>query len=255
MGRPPKRKAAEVESTSKEVFSNTDSAGSAKKTKKNQVLPTATSSRPRRVSYHKSPSSEPPISNEAANDSVILPIKRGRGRPKKETPKIVAPVAKPVGKTKVAERDVAPEVPKNHSISQVKPKTKPTSTKPPHVQRTNKKAKAKTAHLETAEGGIDGDDDELSYWLMKAEPESRIENGYDVKFSIDDLKAAETPEPWDGMTYLHCECLCFYLSRNRWNSPRFLLTMTDKISGVRNPVGESIMQSNPSPVPLSGPDY
>jgi len=36
------------------------------------------------------------------------------------------------------------------------------------------------------------------YWLMKAEPESRFENGIDVRFSIDDLRAREKPEPWDG---------------------------------------------------------
>lgn len=36
------------------------------------------------------------------------------------------------------------------------------------------------------------------YFLMKAEPDSRIENGVDVKFSIDDLKAVGT-EPWDGV--------------------------------------------------------
>lgn len=35
-----------------------------------------------------------------------------------------------------------------------------------------------------------------SYWLMKAEPDSRIEKGKDVKFSIDDLQAASAPEPW-----------------------------------------------------------
>ena len=35
--------------------------------------------------------------------------------------------------------------------------------------------------------------------LMKAEPESRIERGKDVKFSIDDLEAAKEPEGWDGM--------------------------------------------------------
>ena len=34
--------------------------------------------------------------------------------------------------------------------------------------------------------------------LMKAEPESRLEKGKDVKFSIDDLKAATEPEGWDG---------------------------------------------------------
>ncbi|KAF8471692.1 PUA-like domain-containing protein [Kalaharituber pfeilii] len=38
-----------------------------------------------------------------------------------------------------------------------------------------------------------------SYWLMKAEPESRIEKGKDVKFSIDDLAACNEPAAWDGV--------------------------------------------------------
>ncbi|KAI1763252.1 DUF55-domain-containing protein [Hypoxylon sp. FL1150] len=38
-----------------------------------------------------------------------------------------------------------------------------------------------------------------SYWLMKAEPESRFERGVDVKFSIDDLASRTEPEPWDGI--------------------------------------------------------
>ncbi|CAK7273782.1 hypothetical protein SEPCBS119000_005834 [Sporothrix epigloea] len=37
------------------------------------------------------------------------------------------------------------------------------------------------------------------YWLLKAEPESRFENGIDVRFSIDDLAACTEPEPWDGI--------------------------------------------------------
>jgi hypothetical protein len=36
------------------------------------------------------------------------------------------------------------------------------------------------------------------YWLLKAEPESRFENGVDVRFSIDDLRAKTKPEGWDG---------------------------------------------------------
>ena len=53
---------------------------------------------------------------------------------------------------------------------------------------------------EEAEDDEDGDDGYgPSYWLMKAEPESRIEKGKDVKFSIDDLRAATEPEGWDGM--------------------------------------------------------
>ena len=44
------------------------------------------------------------------------------------------------------------------------------------------------------------DEDEVgrAYWLMKAEPDSRIEKGKDVKFSIDDLQNATEPEGWDG---------------------------------------------------------
>ena len=33
---------------------------------------------------------------------------------------------------------------------------------------------------------------------MKAEPDSRMEKGVDVKFSIDDLRSRKEPEPWDG---------------------------------------------------------
>ncbi|KLJ07889.1 hypothetical protein EMPG_16637 [Blastomyces silverae] len=45
----------------------------------------------------------------------------------------------------------------------------------------------------------DEEDDTKSYWLMKAEPESRMEKGVDVRFSIDDLREASEPEPWDGV--------------------------------------------------------
>ncbi|KAI1431348.1 PUA-like domain-containing protein [Xylaria sp. CBS 124048] len=49
----------------------------------------------------------------------------------------------------------------------------------------------------------DGDDVSESsdrwYWLMKAEPQTRLENGIDVKFSIDDLASRTDPEPWDGI--------------------------------------------------------
>ncbi|XP_074177396.1 thymocyte nuclear protein 1 isoform X4 [Rhinolophus sinicus] len=38
------------------------------------------------------------------------------------------------------------------------------------------------------------------YWLMKSEPESRLEKGVDVKFSIEDLKAQPKQiTGWDGV--------------------------------------------------------
>ncbi|XP_031201250.1 thymocyte nuclear protein 1 isoform X4 [Mastomys coucha] len=39
-----------------------------------------------------------------------------------------------------------------------------------------------------------------NYWLMKSEPESRLEKGIDVKFSIEDLKAQPKQTAcWDGV--------------------------------------------------------
>jgi hypothetical protein len=39
-----------------------------------------------------------------------------------------------------------------------------------------------------------------SYWLMKSEPESRIENGFEMKFGFDDLKASKNQTTqWDGV--------------------------------------------------------
>lgn len=70
------------------------------------------------------------------------------------------------------------------------------------VGKTNGTEKLKedgdvAASHETAAPGED-----KNYWLLKAEPESRFENGVDVKFSIDDLAAKKEPEPWDGKSTL-----------------------------------------------------
>jgi hypothetical protein len=59
----------------------------------------------------------------------------------------------------------------------------------------NKQEAATSGVADTAPNGTDG---ERNYWLLKAEPESRLENGVDVRFSIDDLAARTEPEPWDG---------------------------------------------------------
>ncbi|KAI9843945.1 MAG: hypothetical protein M1837_005986 [Sclerophora amabilis] len=46
---------------------------------------------------------------------------------------------------------------------------------------------------------VDVAGEEKHYWLMKAEPETRLEKGVNVAFSIDDLKAAQEPEAWEGV--------------------------------------------------------
>lgn len=71
--------------------------------------------------------------------------------------------------------------------------------------KTKPKAASQSAESSGVKQEIDGTQaTEKSYWLLKAEPESRIENGVDVKFSIDDLAAKTAPEPWDGKLNYVC---------------------------------------------------
>ncbi|KAH8890502.1 DUF55-domain-containing protein [Thozetella sp. PMI_491] len=72
------------------------------------------------------------------------------------------------------------------------PAKKSRGTKEPEADQ---KAEAKPA----ANGSASAASGERQYWLMKAEPETRLENGVDVRFSIDDLAARTKPEPWDGI--------------------------------------------------------
>ncbi|KAI9847449.1 MAG: hypothetical protein M1838_000868 [Thelocarpon superellum] len=49
------------------------------------------------------------------------------------------------------------------------------------------------------ETGKDKGKGQKRYWLMKAEPDLRVENGVKVSYSIDDLRDAKAPEQWDGV--------------------------------------------------------
>ncbi|EED16438.1 AT DNA binding protein (Thy28), putative [Talaromyces stipitatus ATCC 10500] len=77
-----------------------------------------------------------------------------------------------------------------------KPAKKQTATRAPRAPAFLKE-KEPDLTIEVAEEDAFGPDGH-SYWLMKAEPQSRIVKGVDVKFSIDDLQAASEPEPWDA---------------------------------------------------------
>lgn len=76
---------------------------------------------------------------------------------------------------------------------------------PATLQGTGKKTlKRNRPKRESKNGGCDeqrtNDSTGKRYWLMKAEPESRIENGIDVKFGIDDLmKEPDQTACWDGV--------------------------------------------------------
>ncbi|KAJ5280817.1 High mobility group HMG-I/HMG-Y [Penicillium angulare] len=99
--------------------------------------------------------------------------KKGRGRPRKE-PGTATPKVTPTGPKKKDGRG------------------RPRKSLPANGADTKKEA-AVSSYIPP------NDDSGRSYWLMKAEPESRLEKGVDVKFSIDDLASAEKPEAWDGV--------------------------------------------------------
>lgn len=70
------------------------------------------------------------------------------------------------------------------------------------AQRKTGKRKRSAAVKGDVENKNDDDACKPSYsrWLMKSEPESRIENGVDVKFGIEDLKALPNQTGcWDGV--------------------------------------------------------
>ncbi|KAI1878394.1 uncharacterized protein JN550_000576 [Neoarthrinium moseri] len=78
------------------------------------------------------------------------------------------------------------------------PKAKATAKAKKETTSTDKPAEKPSASAKPDTNGGDASSGK-SYWLLKAEPETRLENGVDVRFSIDDLAAKTQPEPWDGI--------------------------------------------------------
>jgi hypothetical protein len=77
--------------------------------------------------------------------------------------------------------------------------------RPAAKKTTTKDLKASVAEGDgpATNGVIEDINEDVQYWLMKAEPESRMEKGVDVKFSIDDLASRTEPEGWDGKASRH----------------------------------------------------
>ncbi|CAG8983241.1 hypothetical protein HYALB_00002677 [Hymenoscyphus albidus] len=119
-------------------------------------------------------------------DGASTPAKKGAKRGKAAA-KVVE---------KVASEDEGGESPVDDGSEEEKMVVKKA---PPKSSKASKSSKSKPIKSTT-----NGATDSLTpsgrqYWLMKAEPESRIEKGHDIKFSINDLAAKTEPEPWDGI--------------------------------------------------------
>jgi hypothetical protein len=110
-------------------------------------------------------------------------------------------------------------------VAREQPKAVRSNATTPSSPKASPKAEVGDAAKDEEEDQEEGG---RSYWLMKAEPESRIEKGVDVKFSIDDLREAAEPEPWDGKS-------CYLSS---WQGYGLLIY---PVLGVRNPAGMIIL--------------
>jgi hypothetical protein len=131
--------------------------------------------------------------------SARLTLKKATRSPKSA----VAATTKPRGRPKSTTTKATGAAPTTQRADKVH--AKPKGTKAKEKAATSKaETEEELDELTANESDWDeGHEDEgKQYWLMKAEPESRVENGVDVKFSIDDLMNAEEPEGWDGMASL-----------------------------------------------------
>ena len=143
-----------------------------------EATSTSLSGRPRRTTTKINERSPPSKSSSTAKDPTPA---RKRGTVAKETKDNAAKGQTP----KPSKPKETKAVPRN-SISKVEDGDSPVNT--------GRTAKA----TPRAEVEDDSEEDDTKYWLMKAEPESRLEKGVDVAFSIDMLRDQKDPEPWDG---------------------------------------------------------
>ena len=162
-----------------------ETGNAAPKRQKKIIEPTASSSSPSRTSLSEAAAPRSTRSSISGKSTPDPPIKKAtktpvNGAAKKSASKVKATASRKRGKS--AKTSI-------HGEETTAPEGK--STVSVDVPFREKPAEAEDEAEVHGEGP--------AYWLMKAEPESRIEKGKDVKFSIDDLEAAKEPEGWDGM--------------------------------------------------------
>jgi len=104
-------------------------------------------------------------------------------------------------KEQVAENSPPPR--KKASTSKVKKsvaKAPKTTTSGPTENSTQKpEAVPAISAYPSSSSNRDANGNQEVYWLLKAEPLPRYENGINVAFSISDLRACTKPEPWGGV--------------------------------------------------------
>jgi predicted RNA-binding protein with PUA-like domain len=95
-----------------------------------------------------------------------------------------------------------PPPPKRAATTKSKaPKATTLTTKPKSnpIDTSTTKPKTNPPPAPSSSTNRDANGAQEVYWLLKAEPLPRYENGVNVAFSISDLRACTEPEPWSGV--------------------------------------------------------
>ncbi|CBX97266.1 hypothetical protein IAQ61_007322 [Plenodomus lingam] len=95
--------------------------------------------------------------------------------------------------------DESPPPAKKAATSKTKAKASKPTTPSTITNTTTTKHKASPPPAPSTESNRNPDGTQEVFWLLKAEPLPRYENGVDVSFSIDSLAACTAPEPWSGV--------------------------------------------------------
>ncbi|EFR05381.1 hypothetical protein MGYG_08392 [Nannizzia gypsea CBS 118893] len=143
------------------------------------VEETAASSRPKRVTTA--------VKATVTEDAIA----HSKKRPKNAKPGIEATKAE----TAKSSKDDTKSILERKGRPGRKPNGEATVAEAPATKKATVDAKPKSTGKAESKNG-------KSYWLMKAEPETRLEKGVDVRFSIDDLRAATEPEGWDARNHM-----------------------------------------------------
>ncbi|KAL8663500.1 MAG: hypothetical protein Q9202_003810 [Teloschistes flavicans] len=131
------------------------------------------------------------------NDKSVEASSSAVNTPNKKAKIIKKGIARPVVKSK---KPANPKATKNPSKLPTKADHPPRATDGRSSSLSEVSIPIREAKALAIDDAAEEDDaDGPSYWLMKAEPDSRMEKGKDVKFSIDDLMNATEPEAWDGV--------------------------------------------------------
>ncbi|OAL48201.1 DUF55-domain-containing protein, partial [Pyrenochaeta sp. DS3sAY3a] len=95
--------------------------------------------------------------------------------------------------------DDTPPPPKKTTKGKAKGKAKAPVKPAPAQDGSPKPTRAGPPPAPSSPSNRDASGSQEVFWLLKAEPLPRYENGINVAFSIDDLAACTAPEPWSGV--------------------------------------------------------